>query len=131
MTSLKSCLEKLNQTRYPNGTSDLWMVSAEQVNWNGERHGYGIPTELFENSRNWATDPINGITGDGFLFVFAEYTPDRNRKSIFWVDNGIETKRRRVKCDTLYICQVSKTKVYYYLINTGESNFKYDQTKWK
>jgi len=129
MKCLRNCLESINTKYYPGGKTDLWLVSAEKVKWNESVRGFGIPRTLLDTKNNeWATRPQGDMAGDGYLFVFTSYKPDKNLKSKLWVNNGDHTKRRRVKCESVYVCQVCEGKAKYYFITPNNNH--YDPAKW-
>lgn len=128
---LRRCLNAIGNAYIPNGENSLWLVSAEKADWSKAAKGYGIMRALLSQSSNdWAVKPRAGISGPGYLFVFAAYTPDAHSGLIRWVDNGDHTKRRRVPCEKIYVCQVTKDNVAYYSIDIRSMN-AYDASHWK
>ena len=130
MHCLNLCLQKLNQFKYPDPTENLWLISAEKVNWNKTANGHGIPKHLLTDNNNWAIQPKNGMNSDGYLYVFSDFKPDPDRKSIYWVENGHQTKRRRVNSNTLFVCQVNYDKAIYYKIKIADATKTYNEKNW-
>lgn len=131
MHCLRQCLHAIDPAYAPNGENNLWLVSAEKADWAGSAKGYGITKSLLSQPGNdWAVKPRAGISGAGYLFVFAAYMPDADFRDMRWVDDGDRTKRRRVPCTKIYVCQVTKAKVAYYSVDTRSMN-AYDESHWK
>jgi hypothetical protein len=104
----------------------LWLVSAEKVFWGkNDANAYGIPASLVGQDKKWIAEKSNAkIAGDGYLFVFADSAPDNNRE---WDD---ESKRRRLDCEKIYVCQVTnqpgvKNKIAWTEIKDGQVNWNY------
>lgn len=128
---LRRCLNEISPAYIPNGANSLWLVSAEKADWMHPAKGYGLTKALLSQTSNgWAVKPRAGISGPGYLFVFAAYTPDAHSGAIRWVDHGDHTKRRRVPCEKIYVCQATKSKVAYYSIDVKTMN-AYDASHWK
>lgn len=129
MSCLQKCIKALDQKQYPNGLTDIWLVSAEKVNWEGKVDGLGIPPSMIGNNNKWATQAQREMKGEGYLYVFGEYTPDKDAAAKIWVDDGDTTKRRRILCKQLYICQVSESKVRFCKFNPNEK-LNIESLKW-
>lgn len=130
MKCLQRCLQRLGATGYPNASNDVWLVSAQKVNWDITVTALGIPNHLLDDNTNWLTNALGNIIGEGYIYVFAAYTPDVNR-NVYWVANGNNTKRRRVLCNKLYVCRVTERAISCYDINTTVNNNTYQASNWK
>ncbi|MGB8193797.1 MAG: hypothetical protein WCF67_17830 [Chitinophagaceae bacterium] len=84
----------------------LWLISAEKVNdWTQGAPGYGIPRNLIGNNNSWATNARPGISGSGYLFVFADAQQETKEELKAFYDSN--RKRRTQVCRKIYICQVT------------------------
>ncbi len=110
MECLRISLKRIDSKQIV-ATTGLWLVSAEKVNWDKGAAGHGIPTDMFDNSKAWATTPRDNVKGPGYLYVFANAKRDKEGYEN-WVDE-IERKgkRRRQVCEELYVCQVTEEAV--------------------
>lgn len=131
MACMRLCVNAIEKKYIPNGNNSLWLVSAEKAGWPGKANGYGVPKGLLSQPDNaWATIPRDGLNKEGYLYIFGRFIPDVSPADVQWVSNGNYTKRRRVLCTKLYICQVCEGKVAYYEINPASAT-AYDASHWK
>lgn len=107
MECLRICIDRIDKKNIVAST-ELWLVSAEKVDWKNGADGHGIPVNIFDNDKTWATKAQRNIKGNGYLYVFAKATRDHEGKEV-WVDSVTRKgKRRRQTCTELYICQVTE-----------------------
>ncbi|RWY45998.1 hypothetical protein [Mucilaginibacter gilvus] len=123
MACLKLCIKKLPQTNFDQeiiddnkqkmvGLTGLWLVSAEKVDdWGKGAKGLGIPADLVGDNINWAIRAHKGISGPGYLYVFA----NTDKAKPIMADN-LSTKRRIQGCLKLYVCQVTETGIAWTMI---------------
>lgn len=93
--------------------SELWLVSAEKVDWRLGATGFGIPSMLIGNNRDWATVAQPTIKNDGYLYIFAEPVYDSfddSGKTYKWA-NDKEKKRRLIRANKIVVCQVSRCSI--------------------
>ena len=116
MECLKLCIHTLPQKNFRDaeykskitGYTYLWLVSAEKVNWGKEdAAALGIPSNLVGLNKDWIKRKENAkISGEGYLYVFANSVPDKEEAPKDWAP---DLKRRRLDVDAeqIYVCQVS------------------------
>lgn len=101
--SARKCKTALEGTKKE--FSELWLVSAEKVNWSGNIDAASIPMDLVGSNRDWVKIPQNSIKGDGYLFIYADpiYDDYDNPQNYNW-----EGTRRKIPCTSIYVCQVNR-----------------------
>ncbi len=128
MACLRLCIQKLPKKNFETkeqyakmvGLTYHWLVSAEKVTWGTEdAKAYGIPVNLVGNSKDWITNKVHTkVAGNGYLFVFADVEKDNTHYD--WADY----KRRRLNCDTIYVCQVTETNIAWREILKGPKEWQ-------
>ena len=117
MNALKNCIKvlpKKNFGRFQSleqmvGFSRYWLVSAEKVKWGTNAPlAYGIPATLVGKNKQWIKKPeYISFRGEGYLFVLVDCEDDKPEKN--WVDE----KRRRLQCNSIYVCEIGSSRVVY------------------
>ena len=111
MECLKKCIHTLPKNNFREsfdapwvGFTYLWLVSAEKVNWgNEDAKALGIPNNLVGTDKTWITSKANAkVKGPGYLYVFVNSEEDKPNSRDF-----VNTKRRRLSCIDIYVCQVT------------------------
>lgn len=109
MICYKQAYTKINSDFELTGIEDLWLISAEKVDdWSKTASvaAYNVPTDLIAAGVSVIKTPRNGITGEGYLFVFALTNLDH--KKVAWVTRESLPdfiKRRTQVCRSIYVCQ--------------------------
>jgi hypothetical protein len=101
----------------------LWMISAEAVNWKNGATGLGIPLAFAGNTffPQLIKAQSPGISGDGYLFVFA-LTKNESEQ----VD---ATNRNTQPCTSVFVCQVTETAIAW--TQSGPNGFAgFDRLIW-
>jgi hypothetical protein len=123
MACLKLCISKLPQTNFDQkiiddpkqkmvGLTGLWLVSAEKVaDWGTGAKGLGIPADLVGDNTIWATKARKGVSGPGYLYVFA----NTDKAKPVMADN-LSAKRRIQACLKLYVCQVTESGIAWTMV---------------
>ncbi len=111
MECLKKCVKKIDGNLQIVGKTELWLISAEELENNSMTNfeGNGIPVNLIGRDKDWATRVLFKVNAEEhcYLFVFANTITDASQQFIKWAETGNQVKRRRQMCNTLYVCQVS------------------------
>ncbi len=114
MSCLKKCIRDATNMFHLDGGSDLWLVSAEKIDWGKQKQfdAHGIPDKLKGNDKDWAKNISKNIDQKEscYLFVFADTNKDADekQKNNSWVDEGNGfVKRRRQQCKKSYVYQVT------------------------
>lgn len=128
MACLRLCISKLPKKNFETkeqlskmvGFTYHWLVSAEKVAWGAEdAKAYGLPADIVGKNKDWIVNKANAkVAGPGYLFVFVDAEKDNTHFD--WADY----KRRRLVCNTIYICQVTEKRVVWKEILKGPKEWQ-------